>query len=82
MKRTPAERIWGGFKEHFCLDDIFVDKVLTNYTGKYVFDLNAFEVWLISQGYQPEEAGSIQDFIRINYGAEAANFIESLFYGA
>lgn len=73
-----ATEIWGGFKKHFGLKRIFAHKILTDISGEYQFDLVEFEEWLITQGYQVDNEGSIADFIKDKYGKDARLFIASL----
>lgn len=70
--------VWGGFKKYFNIESIFIHRELTMITGKYHFDLLAFELWLEKQGYLFNEDESIAIFIQKKYGKKVRQFISDL----
>ena len=65
------------FKELFGIDQFFMHRELSKRAGGYVFDEEAFAVWLVKKhGFEP--LFSVLDVVLMKHGIEAHRFIEFL----
>jgi hypothetical protein len=67
------------FERRFGIRNSFKDTLLMAATGRYQFDLIAFDEYLHEQhGYREDEHGSCKDFVKARFGDEAVEFLERL----
>lgn len=67
------------FEKRFGVRNSFKDFPLMVLTGRYQFDLLAFDDYLHKQhGYDEAKHGSCRDFVAVKFGDEAVEFLERL----
>jgi hypothetical protein len=69
------------FLSHFHVQDLFMDKCLSERAGHYILNIATLSKWLeIAHGYESENHDSMKDFIEKNFGETATGFIEGLLF--
>jgi len=66
------------FEKYFNVRNNFIDGMISVIAGSYVFDVIKFDEYMIRQYNYDQDKYSLQEFITMQFGKQASEFISEL----